>query len=322
MMSDTMSSTVSDRGIEEEDFARSVLAGLSLEQKELPCRFLYDARGSELFEDITALEEYYPTRTEATILKQCAGEIADRTPANAMLLEFGSGSSTKTEILLEALDKLGVYVALDVSQAALDDARARIGERFPQLQVKTLVADFAGPVEVPAGYASSHRLGFFPGSTIGNLVREEAAKLLRHFGDILGSGSRMVVGVDLKKELSRLLPAYDDAKGVTADFNMNILVRINRELGADFNLETFAHEARWNEYKGRVEMHLVAEQEQQVNLLGRSVQFAKGETIHTENSHKYSVAEFQQLAEQAGWTAARVWTDKGQLFSVHELVRP
>lgn len=321
-MTDSMSSTVSDRGIEEADFARSVLAGLSLEQKELPCRFLYDARGSELFEDITELEEYYPTRTEAAILRQCSGEIAERTPANAMLLEFGSGSSTKTEILLGALDKLGVYVALDVSQAALDDARARIAKRFPDLSVKTLVADFAGPVALPGGYAGTHRLGFFPGSTIGNLVREDAVKLLRHFADILGSGSRMIVGVDLKKDLSRLLPAYNDAKGVTADFNMNILVRINRELGADFNLDAFAHDARWNEDRGRVEMHLVAGQAQKVSLLGRSVHFAKGETIHTENSHKYSVAEFQGLAQRAGWNAARVWTDDLELFSVHELVCP
>ena len=311
---------VADRGIELDDFARAVSEGLSREQKELPCRFLYDARGSDLFEDITVLDEYYPTRTEAAILEQCSPEIAADTPAGAMLVEFGSGSSVKTEILLAALDKLGVYVAIDVSQSALDDASARIGKRFPGLRIETLVADFAEPMQLPGREDASAILGFFPGSTIGNLTREEAVKLLRHFGQVLGSGARFVVGVDLKKDLSRLLPAYDDAKGVTAAFNKNILSRINRELGADFDVGAFDHEARWNDDKGRVEMHLVSRHSQMVHVRGEAFSFDAGESIHTENSHKYAVEEFQELAQKAGWEPSKVWTDRDVLFSVHELV--
>jgi dimethylhistidine N-methyltransferase len=311
---------VADRGIELDDFARAVSEGLSREQKELPCRFLYDARGSDLFEDITVLDEYYPTRSEAAILEQCSPEIAADTPAGAMLVEFGSGSSVKTEILLAALDKLGVYVAIDVSQSALDDASARIGKRFPGLRIETLVADFAEPMQLPGREDASAILGFFPGSTIGNLTREEAVKLLRHFGQVLGSGARFVVGVDLKKDLSRLLPAYDDAKGVTAAFNKNILSRINRELGADFDVGAFDHEARWNDDKGRVEMHLVSRHSQTVHVRGEAFSFQSGESIHTENSHKYGVEEFQSLAQKAGWEPSKVWTDRDVLFSVHELV--
>ncbi len=311
---------VADRGIELDDFARAVSEGLSREQKELPCRFLYDARGSDLFEDITVLDEYYPTRTEAAILEQCSPEIVADTPAGAMLVEFGSGSSVKTEILLAALDKLGVYVAIDVSQSALDDASARIGKRFPGSRIETLVADFAEPMQLPGREDASAILGFFPGSTIGNLTREEAVKLLRHFGQVLGSGARFVVGVDLKKDLSRLLPAYDDAKGVTAAFNKNILSRINRELGADFDVGAFDHEARWNDDKGRVEMHLVSRHSQTVHVRGEAFSFQSGESIHTENSHKYGVEEFQSLAQKAGWERSKVWTDRDVLFSVHELV--
>jgi len=320
-MTQTREMLIADHGIEHEDFARAVVRGLSRPQKELPCRFFYDERGSALFEDITELEEYYPTRTEADILRACAPDIAVRTQAGAMLVEFGSGSSTKTEILLEALDKLGVYVAIDVSQAALEAARERIGLRFPDLRVEIVVADFAGEVPLPPGFEKSGILGFFPGSTIGNLTRADAVLLLRHFGDLLGAGSRLIVGVDLKKDLARLLPAYDDARGVTADFNRNILARINRDLDGDFDLDAFAHEARWNENKGRVEMHLVSERDQQARVLGRTFVFRKGESIHTENSHKYSIGEFQELARAAGWDPARVWTDPQNLFSVHELFR-
>ncbi|MGE3642265.1 MAG: L-histidine N(alpha)-methyltransferase [Beijerinckiaceae bacterium] len=312
-------SLVADRGIERDDFARAVVDGLSGGQKTLPCRFFYDARGSELFEEITELEEYYPTRTEADILHACAGEIAAHTPAGAMLVEFGSGSSTKTEILLEALDKLGVYVCIDVSQSALDEASARIRKRFPGLRVETLVADFAEPVELPEGFAGRSVVGFFPGSTIGNLTRGEAIKLMRHFGHVLGPNARFVAGVDLKKPLSRLIPAYDDALGVTAAFNKNILVRINRELDGDFDPDAFAHEARWNDGKGRIEMHLVSLKAQTAHVAGKEFRFAGGESIHTENSHKYTVDEFQALVRSAGWRPQQVWTDADKLFSVHSL---
>lgn len=312
-------SGIADQGIQRDDFARAVAAGLSLQQKELPCRFLYDARGSALFEDITGLDEYYPTRTEAAILRDCAPEIAAHTDAGALLVEFGSGSSTKTEILLSALDKLAVYLAVDVSRTALDEARARIAGRFPALRVETLIADFAGPVTLPRGFAGAKTLGFFPGSTIGNLTRPEAVELLRHFAGVLGGGARLVVGVDLKKDIARLISAYDDARGVTAAFNKNILERINRELGGDFNVDAFSHEARWNAEKGRIEMHLVSACAQSVRIGPHRFQFADGESIHTENSHKYRVEEFRMIAQQAGWKALDVWTDEAGLFSVHVL---
>lgn len=310
---------VMDSGIEREDFRRAVLEGLSQEQKRLPCRFFYDARGSELFEEITRLDEYYPTRTEAKILQQCAPEIASRTEPGTMLVEFGSGSSTKTEILLGSLDKLGVYVAIDVSQSALDDAAARINERFPDLRVETLVADFAEDMDFPAGFENAERLGFFPGSTIGNLTHAEAENLLRHFGQVLGRGARFVVGVDLKKDLGKLIPAYDDARGVTAAFNKNLLERINRELDGDFDLDAFGHQARWNADIGRIEMHLVSDAKQTVTVAGERFSFAGGETIHTENSHKYTIEGFRNLATRAGWKPVAVWTDADNLFSVHEL---
>lgn len=313
-------SGIEDQGIERADFERAVLEGLGRDQKELPCRFLYDARGSDLFEQITELDEYYPTRTEAKILERIAPEIAAATPAGAMLVEFGSGSSTKTEILLEALDKLKAYVAIDVSESALLEARERIHKRFPDLRIDTVVADFAGHVPMPADYPGSAALGFFPGSTIGNLSRDGAEELLRHFGSILGKEARFIVGIDLKKDLDRLLPAYDDARGVTAAFNLNILRRINRELDGDFDIGGFHHEARWNEADSRVEMHLVSDRAQSASVAGQAFAFAAGETIHTENSHKYSIEGFRQLAVAAGWTPRQVWTDDNSLFSVHELV--
>ena len=311
---------VADSGIERDDFLRAVVEGLSRPQKQLPCRFFYDARGSALFEEITRLDEYYPTRTEAEILQRCAPQIAAHMQTGAMLIEFGSGSSTKTEILLAALETLAVYVAIDVSQSALDEAAERISRRFPNLRVETLVADFAEALELPSGYSGAERLGFFPGSTIGNLTHEEAEKLLRHFGKMLGRGARFVAGVDLKKDLRRLIPAYDDKAGVTAAFNKNILVRINRELDADFDIDGFSHEARWNEAKGRIEMHLVSGRRQKVAVAGETFSFASGETIHTENSHKYTVEGFRALAARAGWQPAGVWVDDNELFSVHELV--
>ncbi len=316
---DLPAAPIRDHGIEHDDFLRAVLDGLGKAQKELPCRFFYDERGSVLFEAITRLDEYYPTRTEAVILRNCAGEISGRSTPGTVLIEFGSGSSTKTEILLEAMPQLAAYVAIDVSGSALDEARARIEERFPHLHVETLVGDFSGPVTLPAICRDAPALGFFPGSTIGNLTRPEAITLLRHFHELLGTGSRFVAGVDLKKDKAILLPAYNDAAGVTADFNLNLLVRINRELSGEFDLRQFRHESIWNESAGRIEMHLISLNEQQVAIGGRRFRFAAGETIHTENSHKYGIGEFQSLAASAGWTPAKVWTDAARLFSVHEL---
>ncbi len=301
-------------------FAAAALAGLSEASKTLPCRFLYDARGSELFEMITAVPEYYPTRTEAAILERCAGPIAAETPRGAVLVEFGSGSSRKTEILLTALDALRAYVPIDVSQSALEEARERLARRFPALAVNPVVGDFRVELTLPGDLASRPRLGFFPGSTIGNFAPDEAAALLRGMAASLGESGRLIIGVDLRKDMARLIPAYNDAAGVTAAFNLNLLVRANRELGADFDLGGFQHRAVFNAAKSRIEMHLVSTRAQAVSLLGRQFAFRPGESIHTENSYKYSIEDFGTLASSAGWTPRHVWTDEQHLFSVHELV--
>ncbi len=306
-------------GPKDDSFAAAVLDGLSRPEKTLPCRFIYDRAGSELFERITALPEYYPTRTEIGILESCAAEIVARTPAGTVLIEFGSGSSRKTEILLRALDRLAAYVPLDVSAAALEDASRRLHRRFPGLRVIPLVGDFRTPPRLPDDLADRPRLGFFPGSTIGNFAPDEAVLLLRSMAEALGRDGRLVIGVDLLKGAEVLIPAYDDAAGVTAAFNLNLLARANRDLGADFDLAAFRHEARFNEERGRIEMHLVSVREQVVRVLGQSFSFAAGESIHTESSHKYTSEGFRTLAARAGWTARRMWSDAAGLFSVHEL---
>ncbi len=301
-------------------FARAVLCGLDRPRKTLPCQYLYDERGSALFERITDLPEYYPTRTETAILSSCAGAIVAGTPAGSVLVEFGSGSSRKTEILLAALDKLAAYVPIDVSISALDEARARLASRFPGLRVHAVAGDFRAALALPPDLAARPRMGFFPGSTIGNFSPEAARDLLAGMARTLGAGGRLIIGVDLRKDVATLLPAYDDAAGVTAAFNKNILARANRELGADFDLDGFKHEARFDDARGRVEMHLVSRAAQTVSLLGRRFAFAPGESIHTENSHKYTVVGFQDLAREAGWRPSRLWMDGDGLFSVHELV--
>ncbi len=304
-----------------DEVARAALAGLSLPQKSLPPWLFYDARGSELFEAITRLPEYYPTRTETAILQSAATDIAAGTPPGAVLVEFGSGSSRKTEILLDALPGLSAYAPIDVSQSALDEAVARLALRFPALRVVATVGDFAAPLALPGALARRPRLGFFPGSTIGNFAPAEARDLLADMAATLGPRGRLVIGVDLRKDLSILLPAYNDAAGVTAAFNANILTRLNREAGANFNLDRFIHSAIFNAAEGRIEMHLVSVEAQRVALMGRSFDFAAGETIHTENSYKYSIPQFHDLADRAGWTPRRVWTDPKRMFSLHELTR-
>jgi dimethylhistidine N-methyltransferase len=302
------------------ELASAVLHGLSRPQKTLPCRFFYDALGSELFEEITRLPEYYPTRTEAAILEAHAADMAASVPDGGVLVEFGSGSSRKTETLLRHLPQLRAYIMIDVSESALLDAKDRLATRFPTLDVRPIVADFSYPVALPADLFDSHRTGFFPGSTIGNLNPVEAQRLLRVFRGVLSPGSRLIVGADLKKDLSILLPAYNDAAGVTAAFNLNLLARINREVAPAFDLDAFRHEAIYNARDGRIEMHLVSTKQQEVTIAGRTFQFRKGETIHTENSYKYTVRQFQDLARAADWLPSRVWTDPNNLFSVHELV--
>jgi len=303
------------------DFAEAVLRGLARKPRSLPCRFFYDARGSALFEEITQLEEYYPTRVETALLETYCAEIADRMGDARVLVEFGSGSSRKTSLLLSALNRVAVYVPIDVAGESLAEAAEWLAERHDGLAIRPLVADFTTTRTLPVVARRPRKLGFFSGSTIGNLTHAEAQAFLANAARLLGRGAAFLVGVDLKKDRSILLPAYNDRRGVTASFNLNLLERINRELDGDIDLDRFAHDAIYDETRGRIEMHLVSLARQTVQVLGREFSFAKGERIHTENSHKYSVEEFQALAGSAGWTPAHAWTDRDRLFSLHLLRR-
>ncbi|WP_088343771.1 MULTISPECIES: L-histidine N(alpha)-methyltransferase [Rhodomicrobium] len=301
------------------DFADAVIAGLRGTPKSIPSRFFYDARGSELFERITELEEYYPTGAEIALLDAHAEEMAALAGPGVCLVEFGSGSSRKTDRLIEALPRLASYVPIDISEAALAGAVSRLRERFPGLRVTPLHGDFSAALTLPRSARTQKKLGFFPGSTIGNLTHAEAAAFLENCRVLLGANSGFLVGVDLKKSTDILLPAYNDRLGVTAAFNLNLLARVNRELGGDFDLSAFAHEAIYNAAAGRIEMHLRSCVPQSATVLGESFAFAEGETIHTENSYKYTVAEFEALAASAGWASRQVWTDPKGLFSAHYL---
>jgi L-histidine N-alpha-methyltransferase len=302
-------------------FRNAVLASLGAPRKWLPCKFFYDEAGSQLFDRICTLPEYYPTRTECGILAEHAPEIAALIGPEASLVEFGSGAGIKIRLLLESLERPLCYVPVDISREPLVNAATDLAKDFPHLRVAPVCADYTRPFAVPVlpGLRPRTLCGFFPGSTIGNFTPTEAAAFLTRGRRLLGPGGLMLVGVDLVKPESILHAAYNDAAGITAAFNLNLLVRINRELGGDFDLERFAHEARWNARLGRIEMHLVSLAAQRVTISGRAFDFAEGETIHTENSYKYSVPQFQAMAKEAGYHPAAVWTDAAELFSVHLL---
>ena len=301
------------------DFARDLLAGLSAHPKRLPPKHFYDATGSHLFERITALPEYYPTRTELGILADQAEEIASFISDGAALVEFGSGSSTKVRLLLEKLPRLGAYVPVDISAEFLESEAARLREEFPHLTVAPVAADFTRPFALPSSLARHALAGFFPGSTIGNFEPAAARDFLQMAARMLGPRAVFVVGVDLVKDRRILEAAYDDAEGVTAQFNLNVLARANRELGANFELAAFTHRAFYDAERHRIEMHLVSRRAQTVRVLGRSFALAAGESIHTENSYKYGVEAFTSLAGEAGWRSAAVFLDNDGLFSVHVL---
>jgi len=304
----------------EDEFALDVVEGLSKTSKTLPCRYFYDARGSALFEEITRLPEYYPTRTETGILKAHAGDMVGAIGKGELLVEFGSGSSLKTEILLDRIASHIAYVPIDVSETALAEAKARLGRRYPSLDIRPIVANFSQVLALPEDLAARRKTGFFPGSTIGNLPPREAQGLLAIFGKSLGKGGRLIIGVDLKKDPRILVDAYNDAAGVTAAFNFNLLERINRELAGTFDVAGFRHEAIYDPRRGRVEMHLVSTREQEVEVCNRGFHFGKGESIHTENSYKYTVEQFRDVAHASGWNPQRAWIDANRHFSVHELV--
>jgi dimethylhistidine N-methyltransferase len=302
-----------------DNFHQDVVAGLSLAGKALPPKYFYDARGSELFEQICALPEYYPTRAEIALTTLHVEEIARFAGERCELIEYGSGASTKTRILISRL-KPEVYVPVDISETALRSAAAQLAADFPWLNVRAVTGDFGRPLAIPAFGGSGRKVVYFPGSTIGNLTREEALAFLRMTRGQVGPGGAMLVGVDLKKDPNILHAAYNDSQGVTARFNLNLLARINAELGADFALQKFVHYAFYNAPLGRIEMHLASLEEQAVNLGGHRFRFAAGESIHTENSCKYAVDEFQALAAQAGFRSEKVWMDPQRLFSLHGLV--
>ena len=300
----------------EAHFLDDVLAGLSRPQKALAPKYFYDARGSALFEAICRQPEYYPTRAELALTRAHLADIARFVGGGCELVEFGSGASVKTRLLIGRL-RPAHYVAIDISQAALRLATARLAREFPWLQMTAVVGDFSRPIELPR--ALGRRVAYFPGSTIGNLLPQEAEGFLHMTRGLVGRGGALLVGVDCKKDANILHAAYNDAAGVTAAFNRNLLVRMNTELGANFALRRFAHYAFYNASRGRVEMHLVSGARQRVAIGRYRFDFDVGETIHTENSHKYAVDEFRVFARGAGFAPLKVWRDRRGLFALHGL---
>lgn len=306
--------------VDRSEFADAVRAGLSRHPRAIPARFLYDERGSELFDQICELPEYYLTRTETSILESCAPEIAALAGPGCALIEYGSGSSVKSRLLLDALVDLSVYVPIDVSRRHLDGTAAALRRDYPSLDVRPVCADYMALSELPEEVNGARRLGFFPGSTIGNLTPGEATAFLRRARALLGDKGALVLGVDLKKDPRRLHDAYNDSAEVTAQFSLNLLHRMNRELGADFDLAGFAHDAFYNALEGRIEIYLRSLRPQVVTVAGRRFSFSAGERIHTEWSYKFDSAGIAALAASASFAIARTWTDPANLFAVTYLV--
>jgi L-histidine Nalpha-methyltransferase len=305
--------------IAEADFEAALLAGLTAVPKRIPCKYFYDARGSAQFERICSLPEYYVTRTELDVLARHAGEMGALIGADAELVEFGAGSGRKVRLLLDALIRPRAYVPVDISGEYLAAAAAQLDDDYPELTVKPIVADFSRPFGLPAPMlGAKRRIGFFPGSTIGNFTPPEALRFLSHAARLLKGGG-LLVGVDLVKEPAILHAAYNDTAGVTAEFNKNLLVRANRELGAGFDVAQFHHYACYNPLLQRVEMYLISKARQSVRIARQTITFAEGEAVHTENSHKHTVEGFRALAASAGFTPRAVWCDPARFFSLHWL---
>ena len=298
-----------------EAFRDDVLAGLSAPIPAVPARWLYDHRGSELFDEITRLPTYYPTRTETALLKSIVPEIAVRIPRGSAVVEFGAGSAAKTPILLEAIAP-AAYVPVDISGDYLNGSAAELQQYFPSIEVLPVIADFARPFTLPGGIERLPKLGFFPGSTIGNFVPRSATDLLRQFRALLGPGAKLLIGMDRVKPVERLIAAYDEPEGVTAQFTLNLLTRINRELDGDIPVEGFRHEARWNDILSRIEIHLVARRDVRFNVSGHGFAVAEGSSIHIENSHKYGQRGGRVLLLAGGWTPHAEWTDPAGDFSI------
>ncbi|HVZ70715.1 MAG TPA: L-histidine N(alpha)-methyltransferase [Rhizomicrobium sp.] len=301
------------------EFARDLLDGLQKNPKRIPCKYFYDARGSELFDRICRLPEYYQTRTETALLREHAGEISQLMGSNVELIEFGAGSLAKVRILLDALQTPKSYVPIDISGDYLLDVAVGLEEDYPDMTLRPVIADFTQAIDLPAKEAAvSRRAGFFPGSTIGNFTREAAVSFLKNAARTLAGGG-LLIGTDLVKDPALLHAAYNDSSGVTAAFNKNLLVRANRELGANFDLNNFAHYACYNALAARIEMYLISLVRQTVRVAGETLRFGQGEAIHTEDSHKYTIESFTELAVDAGFLPRRSWADSHRLFAIHWL---
>ena len=296
-------------------FRRDVLAGFSSSPRAIPARWLYDMAGSQLFEDITEVPEYYPTRTETALLEKYGPDIAKMTDKGAAVVEFGSGSSVKTPHLLRAIHP-ETYVPIDISGDFLRESAAALGREFPDIDIIPVEADFMGEIALPDAVRNSPKFGFFPGSTIGNMIARTSVELLRSMRGTLGEGAKLLIGMDRVKPQNVLLPAYDDAKGVTAAFNLNLLTRINRELDGDIAVDKFRHVARWNDNYARVEMHLEALEDMDFHIDGQPFHMDARETIHTENSHKYGPRDARLLLRAGGWSPVREWTDENDYFAL------
>jgi len=299
--------------------AGEIIAGLTARPKRISPKYFYDETGAQLFNAITAAPEYYLTRCELAILHDHAAEIARLIPNRTAVIEFGSGSSQKARILIQAAPAIAAYVPVDISSKMLMQEAQALRRDAPQLAVIPVEADVTQPFALPAEVADLPHTGFFPGSTIGNFEPHEACSFLRHGGRILGRGAILLIGVDLVKDASILNAAYNDAGGVTARFNLNLLTRINRELNGNFDLASFSHHAFYNAERHRIEMHLASNKRQKVKIAGRVIEFRPGETIHTENSYKYTLESFSALARGSGWNPLAVWTDAAGNFSFHAL---
>jgi dimethylhistidine N-methyltransferase len=296
--------------------AMAVLRGLSGRPKMLSPALFYDDAGAALFERITTLDAYYLTRAELEILRAHIAEIAQLAGAEAVVIEYGSGAGTKIRLLLSALDRPAAYVPIDISETQLARVAAELSAEHPTVMVQPVHADYSAPFRLPELPAGSRRVGFFPGSTIGNFTPAEAADFLRGVRHTLGPDGALILGVDRRKEPDVLLAAYDDPEGVTAEFNLNVLTRLNRELGAEFDLARFLHRAVWNDAEGRIEMHLESVDAQVVRVAGTPIAFARGETIWTESSYKYDGAQLERLVEESGFNMTRLWTDARERFWV------
>jgi dimethylhistidine N-methyltransferase len=302
------------------EFRDAVWAGLAQPQKTIPAKFFYDREGSRLFEEICATPEYYPTRTERRLLADIVPEVARLAGPGCAVLEFGSGAGVKTRALLDALAEPLAYVPVEISRARLIEVTEELAADYPAVQIAPVCADYTKPFGLPQIQADAPRwLGFFPGSTIGNFTPPQASQFLGQVRRMLGRNGLMLIGVDLRKDTRVLNAAYNDATGITAAFNLNLLARINRELDGTFDLESFAHRAFYEPDQGRIEMHLVSGREQSASVAGRRFGFAADETIHTENSYKYDIDQFRHLAASAGWSHRAAWTDRDRLFSLHLL---